>query len=205
MGITGEIPWLFPDFDSKLQNSLTCNQTPWLFPDSEKDWNFPDFSLTVATQEYVIPTSKLATDSMVAMLENTEPHIKSRFTQAHQLKNDDTMTGTLWKRCHKTERWTESVTHVLQPLGDCLATKKQLQAMQPLCNQKLHFLVADQLATGRRQLSLKIGDWWAIDCQLTGNRLRLVGNLLATGRQQVGDWLSIKQFAVYVQSWIKLW
>ena len=44
-----KIPWLFPHFDSKLQNSLTCNKIPWLFPDSEKDWNFPDFSLTVAT------------------------------------------------------------------------------------------------------------------------------------------------------------
>ena len=46
---TDQIPWRFPDFDSKLQNSLTCNKIPWLFPDSEKDWHFPDFSLTVAT------------------------------------------------------------------------------------------------------------------------------------------------------------
>ena len=36
-------------FDSKLQNSLTCNKIPWLFPDSEKDWNFSYFSLTIAT------------------------------------------------------------------------------------------------------------------------------------------------------------
>ena len=42
IGTTAEIPWLFSDFDSKLQNSLTCNKIPWLFPDSEKDWNFPD-------------------------------------------------------------------------------------------------------------------------------------------------------------------
>ena len=42
MGTTDEIPWLFPDFDSKLQNSLTCNKIPWLFPDSAKDWKFPD-------------------------------------------------------------------------------------------------------------------------------------------------------------------
>ena len=46
---TDEIPWLFPDFDNKLQNFPTCNKIPWLFPDSENDWNFPDFSLTVAT------------------------------------------------------------------------------------------------------------------------------------------------------------
>ena len=38
-------------------------------------------------------------------------------------------------------------------------------------------------ATSRRS----VGDWWAIDCQLIGNRLRLVGNWLATGRRQVGD------------------
>ena len=46
---TNKIPWLFPDFDTKMQNSLTCSRIPWLFPDSGKDWNFPDFSLTVAT------------------------------------------------------------------------------------------------------------------------------------------------------------
>ena len=49
IGTTDEILWLFPDFDSKLQISLTCNKIPWLFPDSEKDWNYPDFPLTVAT------------------------------------------------------------------------------------------------------------------------------------------------------------
>ena len=37
IGTTDEIPSLFPEFDSKLQNSLTCNNIPWLFPDSEKD------------------------------------------------------------------------------------------------------------------------------------------------------------------------
>ena len=34
------------------RNSLTLitnHKIPWLFPGSEKDWNFPDFSLTVAT------------------------------------------------------------------------------------------------------------------------------------------------------------
>ena len=49
VGTQDEIPWLFPDFDSKLQNSLTCNKIPCLFSDSEKDWNFPDFSLIVTT------------------------------------------------------------------------------------------------------------------------------------------------------------
>ena len=93
------------------------------------------------------------------------------------------------------------VTYVLQPVGDCLVTKKQLQPTQPLCDQKLHFSVADQSATGRRQLFLKVGDqsatgrrlvgdWWAIDCQLIGNGLQLVGNWLATGRRQVGDELA---------------
>ena len=89
------------------------------------------------------------------------------------------------------------VTHVLQPVGDCLATEKQLQPMQPLCDQNCIFSVADQSATGRRQLSLKIGDQSAIGrrlvgvwCQLIGNGLRLVGNWLATGRRQVGDGLA---------------
>ena len=41
-------------------------------------------------------------------------------------------------------------------------------------------------ATSRRS----VGDWWAIDCQLIGNRLWLVGNWLATGRRQVGDELA---------------
>ena len=37
------IPWLFPDFDSKLQNSLTCNEIPWLFPERFGiPWLLPD-------------------------------------------------------------------------------------------------------------------------------------------------------------------
>ena len=99
------------------------------------------------------------------------------------------------------------VTHVLQPVGDCLATKKQLQPMQPLCDQKLHFSVADQLATGRRQLSLKIGDqsgtgrrlvgdWLPTDWKWVATGRQLVGDWSATGRRWVGDWLSNKQFAV---------
>ena len=83
------------------------------------------------------------------------------------------------------------VTHVLQPVGDCLATKKQLQPMQPLCDQILHFSVADQSGTGRRQLSLKIGDRSATGGRLIANwlemgydwsetRWRLVGDELAT-------------------------
>ena len=93
------------------------------------------------------------------------------------------------------------VTHVLQPVGDCLATKKQLQPMQPLCDQNCIFSVADQSATGRRQLSLKIGDqsatgWLPTDWKWVAIGRQLVGDWSATGRQWVGDWLSIKQFAV---------
>ena len=86
------------------------------------------------------------------------------------------------------------VTHVLQPVGDCLATEKQLQPMQPLCDQELHFSVADQSATGGRQLSLKIGDrsatggrlianWLEMGCDWSATRWRLVGDELATDYQ----------------------
>ena len=61
------------------------------------------------------------------------------------------------------------VTHVLQRVGDCLATEKQLQPMQPLCDQNCIFSVADQSATGRRQLSLKIGDQSATGRRLVGD------------------------------------
>ena len=33
----------YADFSLSL---LANYKIPWLFPDSEKDWNFPDFSLT---------------------------------------------------------------------------------------------------------------------------------------------------------------
>ena len=71
--------------------------------------------------------------------------------------------------------------------------KKQLQPMQPLCDQKLHFSVADQLATGRRQLSLKIGDQSAIDRRLVDDWLPmgLIENgLRLHGRLHVGDGLA---------------
>ena len=101
------------------------------------------------------------------------------------------------------------VTHALKPVGDCPATKKQLQPMQPLCDQKLRFSVADQSATGRRQLSLKIGDQSVIGRRLVGDWLptdwkwvtigrQLVGDWSVTGREWVGDWLSNKQFSVLV-------
>ena len=38
-------------------------------------------------------------------------------------------------------------------------------------------------------LALIYDNWWAIDCQLIGNGLRLVGSWLTTGRRQVGDGL----------------
>ena len=79
------------------------------------------------------------------------------------------------------------VTHVLQPVGDCLATKKQLQPMQPLCDQKLHFSVADQSATGRRQLSLKKGDWSVTGGRLIVNWLEMGCDRSATGWRLVGD------------------
>ena len=73
--------------------------------------------------------------------------------------------------------------------------------MQPLCDQKLRFLVADQSATGRQQLSLTIGDQSAIRRRLVGDWLptdwkqvaiggQLVGDWSATGRRQVGDELA---------------
>ena len=62
-GITHVIPYLknihqygpqtkFSDFSMTLIANYKIPwlaTKPWLFPDSEKDWNFPDFSLTVAT------------------------------------------------------------------------------------------------------------------------------------------------------------
>ena len=62
--------------------------------------------------------------------------------------------------------------------------------MQPLCDQKLRFSVADQLATGWRQLSLKIGDQSAIGRRLIANWLEIGCDWLATGRRQVGDELA---------------
>ena len=41
MGTTNKIPWLFPDFDNKIQTSLICNKIP-LFPDSDR-LKFPTF------------------------------------------------------------------------------------------------------------------------------------------------------------------
>ena len=44
MGTTNKIPWLFPDFDSKIQTSLISNKIP-LFPDSDRlkfPWLLPD-------------------------------------------------------------------------------------------------------------------------------------------------------------------
>ena len=93
------------------------------------------------------------------------------------------------------------VTHVLQPVGDCLATKKQLQPMQQLCDQKLYFSVADQSATGRRQLSPHrppVGDRSATGGRLITNWLEMGCDWSATGWRLVGDWLLIKQFAVLV-------
>ena len=69
------------------------------------------------------------------------------------------------------------VTHVLQPVGDCLATKKQLQPMQPLCDQKLRFSVADQS-----------DDWSATT--IPKNR-RPVGDRSATGGRLIANWLEI--------------
>ena len=85
------------------------------------------------------------------------------------------------------------VTHVLQPVGDCLATKKQLQPMQPLCDQTCIFSVADQSATGRRQLSLKIGDQSATGRRLVGDWWLTDWNWVAIGRQLVGDRSAIDQ------------
>ena len=79
------------------------------------------------------------------------------------------------------------VTHVLQPVGDCLATKKQLQPMQSLCDQNCIFSVGDQSATGRRQLSLKSGDQSATGGRLVANWLEMGCDWSATGWRLVGD------------------
>ena len=50
--------------------------------------------------------------------------------------------------------------------------------------------IGDWSATTIPKNRRPVGDWWAIDCQLIGNGLRLVGNSLATGRRQVGDELA---------------
>ena len=42
LGTTDEISWLFPDFDSESQNSLTLNKIPWLWEKLEFPWLFPD-------------------------------------------------------------------------------------------------------------------------------------------------------------------
>ena len=89
----------------------------------------------------------------------------------------------LWARCP----CLALVTHVLQPVGDCLATKKQLQQMQPLCDQNCIFSVADQSATGRRQQSLKIGDQSTTGRRLIANWLEMGCNWSATGWRLVGD------------------
>ena len=86
-----------------------------------------------------------------------------------------------------------------------LATKTQLQPMQSLCDQNCIFSVADQSATVRRQLSLKIddqlatsrrpvGDWWAINyswlemgCDWSATGWRLVGDRSAMARRLTID------------------
>ena len=69
--------------------------------------------------------------------------------------------------------------------------------MQPLCDQKLHFSVADQSASGRRQISLKIGDQSA-----TGGRFGLPTDWkwVATGRQLVGDWSAMSWRLTFEQT-----
>ena len=82
-----------------------------------------------------------------------------------------------------------SVTHVLQPVNDCLATEKTAATSATTVRSKLHFFscrsIGDWSATTVPKNWRPVGDWWAIDCQLIGNGLRLVGNWLATGRRQV--------------------
>ena len=68
MGTTNKIPWLFPDFDSKIQTSLICNKIPH-FPDSDRlkfPWLFPDCGnpelITVATLNLLSTLGKGAPD-----------------------------------------------------------------------------------------------------------------------------------------------
>ena len=60
--------------------------------------------------------------------------------------------------------------------------------MQPLWDQNCILSAADQSATGRRQLSLKIGDQSASGRQLVGDWLPTDLKWVAIGRQLVGDW-----------------
>ena len=53
--------------------------------------------------------------------------------------------------------------------------------MQPLCDQKLRFSVADQSVTGRRQLSLKVGDRLATGGRLIANWLEISCNYMNPG------------------------
>ena len=102
-------------------------------------------------------------DSTLSMTQHSTPWLLCDFSRSGWSKGASCNVGA--------ESAKAPVTHVLQPVGDCLATKKQLQPMQPLCDQNCVFRFTDQSATGRRQLSLKIGDQSAI------------------GRRLVGDWL----------------
>ena len=106
-------------------------------------------------------------------------------------------TGSSLPVPHHAVTWTDAafllvgslapVTHVLQPVGNCLATKKQLQPMQPLCDQKLRFSVADQSATTIPKNRRPVGDRSATGERLIANWLEIGCDWSATGWRLVGD------------------
>ena len=75
-----------------------------------------------------------------------------------------------------------------------LRLKKTAATSATTVRSKVHFFgcrsIGDWSATTIPKNRRPVGDWWAIDCQLIENGLRLVGNWLATGRRQVGDGLA---------------
>ena len=82
---------------------------------------------------------------------------------------------------------TAPITHALQPVGDCLATKRTAATNATTVRSKLHFSVADQSASGRRQISLKIDDHSATGGRLIVNWLKMGCDWSATSWWLVGD------------------
>ena len=76
----------------------------------------------------------------------------------------------------------------LQPVCDWLATKKQLQPVQPLCDQN------------RRMCIFFAGDHSAINQGLVGHRLLIIADKhwRLVGDQLVGDWLATDRSYVVI-------
>ena len=70
-----------------------------------------------------------------------------------------------------------------------LRQKKTAATSATTVRSKVHFFgcrsIGDWSATTIPKNRRPVGDWWAFDCQLIGNGLRLVDNWLVTGRWQL--------------------